>query len=319
MNVGQLMKVARIAPFAIVIVAPVLASGVGLVAVGHGWLGLHSWAGLLVPLTLDAAALSFAFLSWQATADDEAAGVERLLVWVFAAASAGLNIWYADSVGGAHSATFFGIASLTAALVWERMLHALQRRKLRELGRVDGRAPRFRFLRWVLFPIETAGSFRLAVGEGISDPRTAIDRYRRRNDPATDVAEVEQTTARISAGEPSRKPAQVEAAKPAPAKKPAARPVAPRTTSAVQVPAPELQGCKTKKAMIIRAFDAVGSLDGQAAIEWLAARGVTVDKSGTYRIARELRAADETETAGDAVTGPATTSPHLVAVGGEDR
>lgn len=293
MSVGQVLRVARVAPFAVVMVAPILASGFGLVSVGHGWLGLDSWAALLVPLTLDAAALSFALLSWKATLDDDAAGVDRCFVWLFAGISAGLNIWFADAVGGLHRAVFYGTASMTAALVWERLLRAARRRELRALGRVDKPAPRFRFLRWLLFPVETAGAFRFAVGEGISDPRTAIARYRHRNAPEPEANDVPAAD-RTDAPRPHEPTFTQKPESPKPARS-AANPARGEAAAAAAVSevAPELAGLSHRCA-VEKAIESIGSYDAKAAREWLAARGVVVDKSGSCRIVRELRAAAET-------------------------
>lgn len=319
MSPSRVLRVARLSPFVVVLVAPLVASGFGLVAVGHDWLGLGSWLGLLVPLTLDAAALSFAFLAWQATLDDEPAGLERLLVWVYAGASAGLNMWHSDAIGGLHRAAFFGAASLTGALVWERVLHAIQRRQLRARGRIEKPAPRFRALRWLLFPVETAGAFRYAVGEEVSDPRTAIEAYRRRNEPA--IAEDESTAAEVDEEEASEDRPTDEHAKAVPAftLKPestkAPRPAAPEPPAqpepeAATERAPELVGL-SNAAATRHAFEVIGALDGGEARKWLAARGVVVDKSQAAKLAK--RAAAEASAAEEE-----NTSPRLVAVG-EDR
>ncbi|MET9019238.1 DUF2637 domain-containing protein [Actinopolymorpha sp. NPDC004070] len=183
--------VVRAVPFAVVVASPVVASWYGLTALGRDWLGLGQ-AAPLVPLTLDAAALYAAVLAWRATLAGDAGGVDRLLVWVYAALSAGLNIWHADSIGGLPAAVFYGAASLSAALVWERTLRAVRRRELRTLGAIDSPAPRYRALRWLLHFTETWGAWTYAIGEGISDAREAMTAHRARTE--TDRAELDAGT-----------------------------------------------------------------------------------------------------------------------------
>lgn len=278
MRSSWVVKALAVVPFVVVVLAPVLASWHGLVAVGHEWMGLGGWAPL-VPLTLDAAALYAAVLSWQATLAGDAAGVDRLLVWVYAAGSAGLNMWHADTVGGLPAACFYGAASLSAAVVWERTLRAARRRELRALGAIDSPAPRFRLLRWALHTRETAGAWRLAIGEGIPDARHAIEAYRARRGGTWQPAPLPLAS--------DAKTSKRETAKTAPA-----------------AADPELAGL-TKADALRRAFEAVGSYDVPAAREWLAAHGVEVDRSGAYKVAKRLQAA-------------AADAPRLVAVG-DDR
>jgi hypothetical protein len=165
------------APFVVVVMAPAVASWTGLVRLGQEWLQLGAMAPL-VPLTIDAAGLYMALLAWRATLAGDSAGLDRFLVWLYAGLSAGLNVWHADAIGGMRAAVFYGIASLSAAMVWERTLRALRRQELRELGAIDSPAPRYRPLRWMLHTSETWGAFRLAVGQGISNGDLALQVFR---------------------------------------------------------------------------------------------------------------------------------------------
>lgn len=283
------MVAVRVVPFVVVVLAPVAASWHGLVAVGHEWLGLGSWAPV-VPLSLDAAALYAAVLSWKATLDGDAAGIDRLLVWVYAAASGGLNAWHADATGGLPAACFYGAMSVSAAVVWERTLRAARRRELRALGAIDSPAPRFRWLRWVLWPRETAGAWRLAIGEGIPDARRAIELYRVRRAggqwrqaPLPDAAPARPTT--------KTKTPKRETPKTTPSRPPAA-------PDAVPVTDPELSGL-SKTAATRRALAATGG-DVPEALDWLKARGLKVDRSGAYKVKKSMGEDD---------------APRLVAVG----
>ncbi|GAA5006401.1 hypothetical protein GCM10023317_41080 [Actinopolymorpha pittospori] len=91
-------------------------------------------------------------------------------MWVYAGLSAGINISHADAVGGLPAAVFYGVASLSATLVWERTLRAMRRAELRKLGAIDAPSPRCRRA-----PAGPApGSRRVVVGDydrGVSAPR----------------------------------------------------------------------------------------------------------------------------------------------------
>lgn len=158
----------------VVIGAPAAASWHGLTAAGEQALGLSGAWSALVPLVLDAAAAYAAVLALRDVLAGDAAGMNRLLVWVYAIGSAALNAWHADQVGGLAAALFYAAASISAVILWDRTLRALRRDHLRELGAVSPPTPRFRLARWMVAPGETARAWRLAVVEGVSDPVEAV-------------------------------------------------------------------------------------------------------------------------------------------------
>jgi hypothetical protein len=263
---GSLLAVGRralfAAPFVVVVLAPAFASWHGLVALGHDWLNLGGWAPL-VPLTIDSAALYLALLAWRGTLAGDSAGMDRFLVWVYAGASAALNMWHADSIGGMRSAVFYGIASLSAAMIWERTLRALRRQELRDMGAIDAPAPRYRALRWIFHTRETYGAWKVAIGHGISSPQQALDLYRQVDAalpplPREEVATDEEALAELL------------------------------KAAGGQV-APELAGLTKRQAMAL-ALREVGLDEQVAARVWLAERGIKVDRSGIYKRARELKA-----------------------------
>ncbi|MFK4091095.1 DUF2637 domain-containing protein [Kribbella sp. NPDC020789] len=254
-------------PFAVVVLAPAVASWHGLVEMGHSWLGLSGAWAALVPLTIDSAALYLALLAWRSTLAGDSAGLDRALVWVYAVTSAGLQVWFHDANGGLRSAVFYAIASVSAALLWERTLKALRRRELRALGAIDSPAPRFRVLRWVFHTRETFGAWKLAIGEGISSPHQALELYRgveaalNTSSPRDDEATDEDTLREL-----------FEAAN-------------------GQV-APELAGQNKSQSLAI-AFRELDEFDVPAARRWLAERGVWTDRSFAYKRARALTAATQ--------------------------
>jgi hypothetical protein len=158
----------------VVVGAPAAASWHGLTAAGEHALGLHGVQSWLVPLVLDAAAAYSAVLALRDTERGDAAGLDRLLVWAYVAGSAALNAWWADRTGGLAAALFFAVASVSAAVLWDRTLRQVRRDVLRNQGAVSSPTPRFRLARWVVAPSETAAAWRHAVIEDVSNPTDAV-------------------------------------------------------------------------------------------------------------------------------------------------
>lgn len=173
---------------AVVIGAPVAASWHGLSAAGADSFGLvGSWSAL-VPLVLDAAAAYTAVLAVRDVLSGDSALANRGLTWAYAAASAGINFWHADQVGGVPAALFFAAASLSAVALWDRTLRALRRDQLRAQGAVQEPTPRFRLARWVVAFRETRQAWCVAVVEGITDPAEAVRMARQLAETGTKVA-----------------------------------------------------------------------------------------------------------------------------------
>lgn len=166
--------VASTALLAVVIGAPVAASWHGLAAAGADSLGLAGWWSALVPLVLDAAAAYCAVLAVRDVLSGDSALVNRSLTWAYAAGSAALNAWHAGAVGQIAAALFFGAASISAVVLWDRTLRALRRDQLRARGAVQAPTPRFRLARWLVDPKETASAWRLAVLENLTEPAEAV-------------------------------------------------------------------------------------------------------------------------------------------------
>lgn len=137
-------RVLRTLPLVVVVVAPAAASWLGLMEVGREWLDLRGGWEVLVPLVFDAAALYVAALSWRSVLAGDSALVDRLLVWVYAAGSAGLQVWHASATAGAAAALFFGAASVSSVVLWDRTLRARRRDALRAMGAIELPLPRFR-------------------------------------------------------------------------------------------------------------------------------------------------------------------------------
>lgn len=162
----------------VVVGAPLAASWHGLTEAGRDALGLPGLWAVLVPLVLDAAAAYSAVLALRDVLAGDAAGMNRALVWAYAFSSAGLNVWHGERTAGVQAAIFYGLASVSAVVLWDRTLRATRRDHLRRRGAVAEPTPRFRLARWLVAPGETGRAWRVAVLEGISDPSEAVTRLR---------------------------------------------------------------------------------------------------------------------------------------------
>ncbi|WP_308252887.1 DUF2637 domain-containing protein [Pseudonocardia sp. ICBG601] len=170
-----LLSVSRAVLLSVVVLAPEAAAWQGLVGFARGPLGLSGGWEFLVPLLFGAAAFYVALLAQRFVLRGDSAVVERGLTWLYASAGAGFNFWFAASSGrGFASAVFFGGASLSAVLLWDRTLRAWRRDQLRGAGLLERPLPRFRVLRWVLAPATTFRAFRVAVLNGVSSPGEAL-------------------------------------------------------------------------------------------------------------------------------------------------
>jgi Protein of unknown function (DUF2637) len=257
---------------AVLVAAPTAASWHNVVGWARDSLGLSGGWEYVPPLTLEGAAFYCALLGLRAVLAGESAIGPRLLVLLYAGGAAWVNVVYAAHTGGVGPAVYFGAASLSAVLLWDLTLRQWRRRQLREIGAVEPPLPRYRPLRWIVRPRETAEAWALAIGEGITDPTAALARARMRR-----------------AGIP-----------------------APAPLPELAAPLPEL--ASLSKADALRtAWAALGvevpeQSDAVRAVAWLLERGVTVNESYAYNVARK-----------DAEAAAASRRAELQVAGGESR
>lgn len=275
-----------------VVGAPAAASWHGLVRFGTRELGLTGGWELLVPISLDGAALYAALLAVRAVLAGDSAIWPRVLTCTYALAAAGFNAHAATSTA---AALFYAGMSISAVVLWDTTLRALRRDLLRHLGVVQGATARYRPLRWLLAPGETGQAWRGAVLEDLTDPRAALAMVRGEVAPSrTDPPPPDGGTSRdgdtpladLVCGEGHGKTATL------------LRPLHPaQILTAHDVKALPVG---TKADAVRSAFDALGKRDVPAALAWLADRGITVDRSYAYTVSWEA-------------------TPALRAVGGGDR
>ncbi|MFI6443704.1 DUF2637 domain-containing protein [Kitasatospora sp. NPDC050543] len=151
----------------------------GLVGFGKENLGLSNGWEYLVPFGLDGAAMFCSVLAVREASHGDAALGSRLLVWVFAVASAWFN-WVHAPRGGAHDGApeFFSGMSISAAILFDRALKQTRKAALREQGLVPRPLPQIRIVRWMRAPRETYAAWSLMLLENVRSLDEAVEEVR---------------------------------------------------------------------------------------------------------------------------------------------
>ncbi|MEU3563924.1 DUF2637 domain-containing protein [Kitasatospora sp. NPDC006786] len=151
----------------------------GLVGFGVQNLGLSGGWEYLVPFGLDGAAMFCSVLAVREASHGDAALGSRLLVWLFAGASAWFN-WVHAPRGLTHAGApqFFSGMSLSAAILFDRALKQTRRAALREQGLVPRPLPQIRIVRWLRAPRETYAAWSLMLLENVRSLDEAVDEVR---------------------------------------------------------------------------------------------------------------------------------------------
>ncbi|MFC1416352.1 DUF2637 domain-containing protein [Streptacidiphilus cavernicola] len=151
----------------------------GLVGFGRENLNLTGGWEYLVPFGLDGAAMFCSVLAVREASHGDAALGSRMLVWLFAGASAWFN-WVHAPRGGDHNGApqFFAGMSLSAAVLFDRALKQTRRAALREQGLVPRPLPQIRMVRWLRAPIETYQAWSLMLLENVRTLDDAVEEVR---------------------------------------------------------------------------------------------------------------------------------------------
>ncbi|MGW4894401.1 DUF2637 domain-containing protein [Kitasatospora sp. NPDC004240] len=151
----------------------------GLVGFGKENLGLSGGWEYLVPFGLDGAAMFCSVLAVREASHGDAALGSRLLVWVFAIASAWFN-WVHAPRGLAHDGApeFFSGMSISAAILFDRALKQTRKAALREQGLVPRPLPQIRIVRWMRAPRETYAAWSLMLLENVRSLDEAVEEVR---------------------------------------------------------------------------------------------------------------------------------------------
>jgi len=151
----------------------------GLVGFGVQNLNLSGGWEYLVPFGLDGAAMFCSVLAVREASHGDAALGSRLLVWLFAGASAWFNWVHAPrGFGHAGAPQFFAGMSLSAAVLFDRALKQTRRAALREQGLVPRPLPQIRIVRWLRAPLETYAAWSLMLLEGVRSLDEAVEEVR---------------------------------------------------------------------------------------------------------------------------------------------
>ncbi|MFD4654125.1 DUF2637 domain-containing protein [Kitasatospora sp. NPDC058444] len=151
----------------------------GLVGFGKENLGLSGGWEYLVPFGLDGAAMFCSVLAVREASHGDAALGSRLLVWVFAIASAWFN-WVHAPRGVSHDGApqFFSGMSISAAILFDRALKQTRKAALREQGLVPRPLPQIRIVRWLRAPRETYAAWSLMLLENVRSLDEAVEEVR---------------------------------------------------------------------------------------------------------------------------------------------
>ncbi|GAA1410389.1 DUF2637 domain-containing protein [Kitasatospora putterlickiae] len=151
----------------------------GLVGFGKENLGLSNGWEYLVPFGLDGAAMFCSVLAVREASHGDAALGSRLLVWVFAIASAWFN-WVHAPRGISHDGApeFFSGMSISAAILFDRALKQTRKAALREQGLVPRPLPQIRIVRWLRAPRETYAAWSLMLLENVRSLDEAVEEVR---------------------------------------------------------------------------------------------------------------------------------------------
>ncbi|MFF4649150.1 DUF2637 domain-containing protein [Streptomyces sp. NPDC001380] len=151
----------------------------GLVGFGVQNLNLSGGWEYLVPFGLDGAAMFCSVLAVREASHGDAAFGSRLLVWLFAFASAWFN-WVHAPRGGGHDGApqFFSGMSVSAAILFDRALKQTRKAALREQGLVPRPLPQIRTVRWLRAPRETYAAWSLMLLEGVRSLDEAVEEVR---------------------------------------------------------------------------------------------------------------------------------------------
>ncbi|MEU9041316.1 MULTISPECIES: DUF2637 domain-containing protein [unclassified Kitasatospora] len=151
----------------------------GLVGFGKENLGLAGGWEYLVPFGLDGAAMFCSVLAVREASHGDAALGSRLLVWVFAIASAWFNWVHAPrGFGHAGAPQFFSGMSISAAILFDRALKQTRKAALREQGLVPRPLPQIRIVRWLRAPRETYAAWSLMLLENVRSLDEAVEEVR---------------------------------------------------------------------------------------------------------------------------------------------
>jgi len=162
----------------IVAVAASYGAAIGQAGFAELYLGMQGPERFVVFLIIEATAVALMLLANQtALAGDSAAGLWAL-VWAVTGGAVTMQVVHAQAIGHPEAAMVYATASVLTVVLWRAKTRRSLRDRLRAAGMIEDPLPRYRPIRWLLRPRETFRAWYLALGEGVSDPATAMDMAR---------------------------------------------------------------------------------------------------------------------------------------------
>ncbi len=162
----------------IVAVAASYGAALGQAGFAEMYLGMHGPERFVVFLIIEATAVALMLLANQTALAGDSAGGLWTLVWLVTAGAVTMQVIHAYAIGQPEAAMVYATASVLTVVLWRAKTRRSLRDRLRAAGMIEDPLPRYRPVRWVLRPRETFRAWYLALGEGVSDPATAMDMAR---------------------------------------------------------------------------------------------------------------------------------------------
>ena len=162
----------------VVAIAASYGAALGQAGFAELYLGMHGPERFVVFLIIEATAVGLMLLANQTALAGDSAGGLWTLVWVVTAGAVTMQILHANAIGQPEAAMVYATASVLTVVLWRAKTRRSLRDRLRAAGMIEDPLPRYRPVRWVLRPRETFRAWYLALGEGVSDPATAMDMAR---------------------------------------------------------------------------------------------------------------------------------------------
>jgi hypothetical protein len=162
----------------IVALAASYGAALGQAGFAEIYLGMHGPERFVVFLIIEATAVALMMLANQTALAGDSAGGLWTLVWLVTAGAVTMQVLHAYAIGKPEAAMVYATASVLTVVLWRAKTRRSLRDRLRAAGMIEDPLPRYRPVRWVLRPRETFRAWYLALGEGVSDPATAMDMAR---------------------------------------------------------------------------------------------------------------------------------------------
>ena len=162
----------------VVAVAASYGAALGQAGFAEMYLGMHGPERFVVFLIIEATAVALMLLANQTALAGDSAGGLWALVWAVTAGAVTMQVIHANAIGQPEAAMVYATASVLTVILWRAKTRRSLRDRLRAAGMIEDPLPRYRPVRWALRPRETFRAWYLALGEGVSDPATAMDMSR---------------------------------------------------------------------------------------------------------------------------------------------